>query len=237
MQSAVASTYLCVIPARGGSKGIPRKNLRVVGGRPLIEWTIRHALAVTERPVRVVVSTDDEGIREVAIASGAEAPFLRPAELSSDSASTEAAIAHALESLRALDGYEPTSLMLLQPTSPVRRDGFVDQAIQRFEQVPDAQSLVAVTELHPFIWRYADDAVPEYDPTKRPMRQDIAPDDHLYTETGSIYLTTVAAFERSHCRVSGHTVLFLTSKLESIDIDTEEDLNLADAILSNRTFA
>jgi len=223
-------SYLCVVPARGGSKGVTRKNLRTVGGRPLLAWTIAHAQEPGGDHIRIFVSSDDPEICATAIEWGGEAPVRRPAELATDSAATELVIAHALEALDRLDGYRPTAIVLLQPTSPVRRAGAVARAIHHFES-SGADSLVSVTELHPFTWRDLDNAVPDYDPLRRPMRQDLGPEDHRYLENGSIYITRTAAFEHSGCRISGATVLFPMSKLESIDVDTEDDLLLADAIL------
>ena len=125
---------LCVIPVRGGSKGIPRKNLRDVGGKPLVVWTIEQALEAKD--VRVVVSTEDEEIASVARAAGAEV-IDRPAELAQDTTATEPVIVHAMDYLRDKEGYEPEFVMLLQATSPVRRPGTMDHRPRRQELTPD----------------------------------------------------------------------------------------------------
>ena len=123
-------SVLAVIPARGGSKGIPRKNLREVAGKPLIVWTIEQALAA--RPTMdVVVSTDDAEIAEVARAAGARVPFLRPAELAQDTTATEPVVLHALAQARA-EGSHPQAVMLLQATSPVRLPGTLTRALDEF---------------------------------------------------------------------------------------------------------
>ena len=119
---------LCVVPARGGSKGVPGKNLREVAGKPLLVWTVEQARAA--RPaLDVVVSTDDEQIAEVARAAGAAVPFLRPPELARDTTPTEPVVRHALEAARAA-GAAPDAVMLLQATSPVRLPGTIDRAVR-----------------------------------------------------------------------------------------------------------
>ena len=110
---------VAIIPARGGSRGIPRKNLRVIAGKPLLAYTIEHALA-TPSIDRVVVSTDDVEIGTVAARHGAEVIW-RPAEISGDRASSEAALLHALDELAARDDYRPDLVVMLQATSPLRR--------------------------------------------------------------------------------------------------------------------
>lgn len=222
-------SYLAVIPARGGSKGIPGKNGRLVGGRSLLEWSVRHALA-SERVGRVVVSTDDEALAGLARAAGAEVPFLRPPELATDEAPTEPAILHAVERLGA-DGYRPDAVVLLQPTSPVRRPGRIDRAIAQLED-EGADSLVGVSEVHPFTWRHgADGAVPTYDPRARPRRQDLAPGERLFVENGSIYVTATDLLERTGCRLGGRIALHEMDAAEAIDVDDEAQLQVVDALL------
>lgn len=136
---------MALIPARGGSKGIPRKNLADLGGRPLIEWTIRAALACP-RLERVIVSTDDEEIASVARACGAEVPFLRPAEFSGDTASAVEVIQHALTASLSTTGAAWDAVAYLQPTSPFRKEGQLDEALTLYEKSrPDTLvSVVAV---------------------------------------------------------------------------------------------
>lgn len=135
---------VAVIPARGGSKSIPRKNVRAFAGRPLIEWSIAAALAA-ESVDRVIVSTDDPAIRELAVACGAEAPFLRPAPLARDDTTDFPVIAHAIDWLSANDRYDTSTVVQLRPTSPVRPHGLIDEAVSRLESEPGADSLRAVT--------------------------------------------------------------------------------------------
>jgi CMP-N,N'-diacetyllegionaminic acid synthase len=135
---------LALIPARGGSKGVPRKNIRPVAGRPLIAYTIDHALAA-RTVTRTIVSTDDEEIAEAARAAGAEVPFLRPAALAQDHSTDLEAFRHALEWLRDEDGYEPELVVHLRPTNPIRRPERIDEAVELMLADPDADSLRSVS--------------------------------------------------------------------------------------------
>lgn len=147
---------LALIPARGGSKGIPRKNLLHVGGRPLIEWSIEAALEATLVD-RVIVSTDDDEIAEVARRAGAEVPFIRPAELAQDLTTDLPVFQHALEWLSAHESYRPAAVAHLRPTSPARRPGLIDTAVAMLIDHPEADSVRSVTTptVTPYkMWRF-----------------------------------------------------------------------------------
>ncbi len=116
-----------VITARGGSKGVPGKNLRPAGGKPLIAWTIEAARSARQID-RVIVSTDSEEIRAVALQCGAEAPFLRPAELAQDNTPGVAPVIHAAQWLAQHQNYSPDCILLLQPTSPFRGSEDIDNS-------------------------------------------------------------------------------------------------------------
>lgn len=140
----MSEPVLGLVPARGGSKGIPRKNLLPVAGRPLIAHTIEHARA--SRGIgRVVVSTDDEEIAAVARECGAEVPFLRPADLARDDSPDIDVFRHALEWLRVHEGYEPELVVHLRPTMPVRRVEVIDDAIALLASRPDADAVRSVS--------------------------------------------------------------------------------------------
>jgi N-acylneuraminate cytidylyltransferase len=223
---------LCVVPARGGSKGVPRKNLRVVGGKPLIVWTLEQALS--GRPAMdVVVSTDDEEIADVARSAGALVPFLRPAELAHDTTPTEPVVRHAIAAARAADA-APDAVMLLQATSPVRLPGTVSRAVAQLEAT-GVDSLVGVVPQAPFLWTPGSaDAGPTaaYDITARPRRQDLTPATMRYRETGSLYLTRTWVYDELDNRIGGRIGLFVMDELEGIDVDTELDLEVADRTLT-----
>jgi CMP-N,N'-diacetyllegionaminic acid synthase len=221
---------LCIIPARGGSRGVPRKNLRVVAGKPLIAWTILQATAARAID-RVVVSTDDTEIADVARRYGAEVPFLRPAELATDVAPTEPVLIHVVDELERCEGYCPKSVVLLQPTCPVRKPGSIDRAIARFVE-ERADSLLSVREIHPFLWSDESDPKARYDFINRPRRQDVAIKDRLFEETGSIYVTDVGLLLATRNRLGGKVALFAMDAEESWDIDTESDFAVAEALLA-----
>ena len=134
---------LALIPARGGSKGIPRKNIRDYGGAPLIAWSIAAALRA-ETVTRVIVSTDDEEIAAVAREWGAETPFLRPAELAQDDTTDYPVFRHALDWLAAHENYRPEVVVQLRPTSPVRPIHLVDDAVQLLFEHPFADCVRGV---------------------------------------------------------------------------------------------
>lgn len=223
--TTAATRILCVIPARGGSKGIPRKNLRDLGGKPLIVWTIEQALAV-QTPLTVLVSTDDEEIAMVSRGAGAVVPFLRPAELAADDTPTEPVVLHAIEQQRAA-GAEPDLIMLLQATSPVRRPGTLDRAIAEF-YATEVDSLVGVVPQAPFLWWSTDPPTADYDVGHRQRRQDLTPQTLRYRETGSLYLTRTEIYRQQHNRLGGRIGLFVMAEDEGIDIDTELDFELAE---------
>jgi CMP-N,N'-diacetyllegionaminic acid synthase len=225
---------LCLIPARGGSKGIPRKNLREVAGKPLIVWTLEQALATGG--MDVVVSTDDREIAAVATAAGAEVPFLRPAELAGDTAATEPVVLHAIDAMTDL-GRAPDAVLLLQATSPVRLPGTLNRAKVEFADT-GVDSLVGVVPHPPFLWRLGQDgAAPraEYDVDHRLRRQDMTPTDLRYRETGSLYLTRTELYRTPGNRLGGRIGLFVMDELEGVDVDTELDLALAERKLAELT--
>jgi CMP-N-acetylneuraminic acid synthetase len=134
---------LALIPARGGSKGIPRKNIRPFAGYPLIAYSIAAAIQ-TQNAIRVIVSTDDQEIAEVARHFGAETPFLRPAELAADRTTDLPVFQHALHWLAEHEHYHPEMVLHLHATSPVRPRGFVDQAIRLLRENPEVECVRSV---------------------------------------------------------------------------------------------
>jgi N-acylneuraminate cytidylyltransferase len=178
---------------------------------------------------RVVVSTDDGDIAEVAREAGAEVPYLRDLSLAGDSTPTEPVLIDALQRLAALDGYRPRAVMLMQATSPIRRPGTVTRAIEQFEaEQPD--SLVAVCPSSPFLWR--DNAESFYDISHRHLRQDLPDDERVWRETGSLYITKTEVLEREGNRLAGAVALFRMNDDEAVDIDTEADFALAEVLIA-----
>lgn len=222
--------YLGLIPARGGSKRIPRKNLVKLGGKPLIAYSIESGLR-SKKIARVVVSTDDEEIAAAAKAWGADAPFLRPRRLAGDLSPALDAVLHAVAQIEK-DGRRVDAVVLLQPTSPFRPRGLVDACIARFEQTrADTLTTVYDTAQHPFhAWRLRDDGfiVPFH-----PMRYQSISRSRLprsFAETGDVYIIGRAALRRK--KLYGRRVVpFLVDPRTSVDIDTFEDLEKARRLL------
>jgi N-acylneuraminate cytidylyltransferase/CMP-N,N'-diacetyllegionaminic acid synthase len=221
-----SKNVLGIIPARGGSKGIPRKNIKELHDRPLIKYSITAALE-SDAIGRTIVTTDDEEIADVAAAAGAEVPFMRPASLAEDETPTEPVIEHALTELdESFDEF-----VLLQPTSPLRTAEHIDAAVNTYRST-GAKSLVSVYEDHSYRWGYTEDGATQlnYD-GDRSRRQDKSSE---YVENGAIYMTDVEAFLETASFTAGRTELYEMSELDSIDIDEPVDMRLAALLLEER---
>ena len=219
---AVSRGALVLIPARGGSKGIPGKNLQQVGGVPLVCRSIRAAKA-SNGVGRVVVSTDDDAIAEAAAAEGAGV-IRRPAAIAGDTASSESALLHALELLEQQGPLE-TELVFLQCTSPFTTGEQIDAVLSAL-QADDCHSSFAVSPWHGFLWR-ADGRSINHDPAQpRPRRQDLEP---AFLETGAIYAMDVGAFRRCGNRVCPPTRPVVLEQVGP-EIDTADDLALCRSI-------
>lgn len=221
---------IAIIPARGGSKGVPRKNLRLLAGKPLIAYTIEHALQARQVN-RTIVSTEDAEIAKVARQYGAEV-VMRPPELATDTASAESVLLHVLSFLEQTEGYAPSLVVLLQPTSPLRQPNDIDNAIDTLSAA-GADSLFSGCRSHNFYWRL-EDGQPisaNYDYRHRPRRQDFTPE---YIENGSIYVTKTKVLKQHGNRLGGRITSYEMNPLDSFQIDTEEDLLLLEQLLSLR---
>ena len=211
---------VAIIPARGGSKGVKGKNLRPVGGVPLITRAVDTARASSMIDA-VVVSTDDKRIADVAADAGAEI-VARPARLSTDTASSELALLNTLERL----GHVP---VFIQATSPFIRVADLDIAVHR---VLDGACDVAFSAVrtHAFLWEAAAGGVVgvNHDLRYRRRRQDRAPQ---YQETGAFYVMRTAGFLESHHRFFGTVAVALTDPRFAVEIDDEADLEVADALV------
>lgn len=222
---------LAIIPARGGSKGISRKNVRPLCGKPLLGWTIEAARAA-RRVDRVVVSTDDAEIAEVARRYGAEVVD-RPARLAGDAASSEAALLHALEHLCATEGYRPDLVVFLQCTAPLTLPDDIDGTVEALER-ERADTALAVVPFHYFLWRRdlsGDGVGIDHDKRARPLRQERAPQ---YLEAGAIYVMRAAGFLEAKHRFFGKTALYEIPAHRRWEIDEPVDLEVAETLLRAR---
>lgn len=228
--SSAGPSVLAVVTARGGSKGLPGKNIRPLGGRALIAWTVEAGLKA--RAVdRLILSTDDPEIAEAGRAAGAEVPFLRPAHLASDAASSADVLHHALE---ACPGHDV--VLLLQPTSPLRGAGDIDAAFAAMTAA-GAESCTSVSAVEKSPWlMYRLDGAGRLDRLLPPppgglRRQDLPA---VYALNGALYFRTVESFRRTGQLVDETTLAHVMSAEASVDIDTIEDFERAEAILARR---
>jgi N-acylneuraminate cytidylyltransferase len=218
---------LGVIPARGGSKGLPGKNILPVRGRPLLAWTADAALAARGID-HVVVSSDNDAILAVARGLGAEA-LRRPAHLATDTASTIDVVMHALDSLPGHD-----VVVVLQPTSPLRTGADIDAAMDRFAAAR-APACVSVCEAEqsPY-WMYrlaaAQTLEPVLDvPAETTRRQDLPT---VYALNGAVYIADASWLRRSRAFVTRETVAHVMPAERSLDIDTQRDFDLFEKIVT-----
>ena len=224
------SEVVAIILARGGSKGVPFKNLVTVGDRPLIEHTLERARAVPTIS-RVFVSTDSPEIAAVSEKLGAEIVW-RPAELCDDLASSESGLLHCLDHISSTTGVEPRLVVFLQPTSPLRSAEHIQQAISQLES-EGADSLFSAGPLQGLAWKVGKSGVEpvSYDPQNRMRRQD-APE--YLAENGSIYVFKPWVLRESNCRLGGRIVPFRMDAQDSFEVDEIGDIAVVDFLLRQR---
>ena len=225
---------LALITARGGSKGLPRKNIKPLLGKPLIAWTVEQAKN-SKYIDKVVVSTDDEEIAEISKKYGAEVPFLRPKELARDDSPTIDAIIHAINWFEERGEFFDI-LILLQPTSPLRTTEDIDNAIELFLNNKDALSLISVKENeHPPFWsleienKFLKPLFGEEYFKKR--RQELP---KSYMPNGAIFISYVDILKKYKTFYTPKTIAYIMPPERSIDIDNEFDFLLAEFILKNK---
>jgi N-acylneuraminate cytidylyltransferase len=231
-----APRVVAVIPARGGSKGLPRKNLRPLGGHPLLAWSIAAGRASAAVDA-VIVSTDDEEIAATARACGAEVPFLRPHELARDDTPDLPVFEHALGWLAAEHGRAPEILVQLRPTSPLRPSGLVDEALALLRSHPEADSLRAVTSPSqtPYkMWRLRGSFLA---PLLGSMDEELfnSPRQRLpalYWQTGHLDLVRASTILELRSMTGRNVLAFPVDPRYALDIDSLDQLELAEWLLA-----
>ncbi|HZW03244.1 MAG TPA: acylneuraminate cytidylyltransferase family protein [Anaerolineaceae bacterium] len=227
---------LALIPARGGSKGVPRKNIRPVAGKPLLAYTIETALAARGLFHRVIVSTDDEEIAAVARQYGAEVPFLRPADLAGDRIPMIPVIQHAIRFVEEQDQIRLDWVMLLQPTAPFRTAEDLARAAElaRRGGCDSVISVVQVFAHHPILMkRIEDDRLVPYCIAEKEgtRRQDYQPP--AYMRNGAIYLSRRAVLMGGS--IWGQAICpYVMPEERSVNVDSELDLKLVELMLAER---
>ncbi|MGC9318934.1 MAG: cytidylyltransferase domain-containing protein [Armatimonadota bacterium] len=217
---------VAVIPARGGSKAIPLKNIQPVAGRPLIAYVIEACLE-SEVVDRTIVSTDHQRIAEVAREWGAEVPFMRPEELAGDLVTLDPVIYHAVTALEESDGEEIDVVLTVQPTCPLLRPETIDRSVRRLME-GGFDSVILLKEIRHLYWRKVNG---QFTPlfAKRANRQELDP---LYSETGAVFASRRSVITPEN-RLGTNIGHIIGSDEEAIDIDTEIDLRLAELVIQN----
>lgn len=216
---------LGIIPARGGSKSLPLKNIKELCGKPLILYTIE-AVTKTQLVTRLIVSTDNEHIAKISEGYGCEV-IRRPSALATDTSPTEDALIHALETLKQKENFWPDIVLTLEPTSPFRTPDLIDRCIKIFEE-EDVDSVIGVVESRSPYWKMAHGRFePLFSHTRRP-RQDR---ELLYQEKGTIYATHTDILIRKKSVIGDKLFPMVVSEQESIDINTMSDFHIAEALM------
>lgn len=224
--------FLCVIPARGGSKGIPDKNIKLLCGMPLIHYTIHAAREVFD-DADIIVSTDSEDIKSVAESTGLYVPFLRPAELATDESGSHEVLIHCLQKVCDMNrAYK--SVVLLQPTSPFRTANHIKQAMQLYDENDDnCEMLVSVTKAksNPFFNQYIEKDEGFLKPlmSNRSARRQDCP--AVFSYNGAIYIIKAQSLIEKHLHALDFVRKYLMDDLSSLDIDTPFDWMVAESLV------
>ena len=231
---------LALIPARGGSKSVPRKNLINLLGKPMIAWAIEHALAA-KHISRVIVTTDDEEIASIAREYGAEVPFMRPPELAGDLSTDIEFHRHAIEWLRVNEGYTPDMVINLRPTPPARNPKIIDRAIEIFAGHPEADSLrsVHLSKQSPFkMWTISEigwmQPVAPLPNITEPYNQPRQSLPLVYWQDGYIDITRPHVIINKNS-TTGDTILPFFIEEVATDIDYPEEIEMVTQQLRDRT--
>lgn len=218
---------IAIIPARGGSKGVPNKNIRPINGLHLVSYTINAALQ-SKFVDKVIVSTDSKRIMNISLSFGASVPFLRPKYLATDQSKTIDSVLYTLERL-SKDGENFDSVILLQPTSPLRTTNDIDSAIEFFYEHDEDLVSIHRVDVNPFLFRTLKEncVVPIMNMPSTIRRQDLPP---IYKVDGSIYINKVSRLDKN-TSLNDNRLGFVIDKMHSLDIDSYFDLKEARRLL------
>ena len=214
--------FLAIIPARGGSKSVPLKNIKPLCGKPLLAYTIEVAQSCPALN-RLIVSTDHDKIARMAQDLACEV-MMRPSELATDEASTEEALIHVLDSLSQKEGYHPDVVLVLEPTSPLRTAETINKCIKILENC-DADSVIGVVETHSNYGQILNDRFQFFFPNQPRRRQDRKP---IYKESSTIYGIRTEVLKRKKSVLGDRLYPLIVPKIEAIDINDALDFDLAE---------
>ena len=228
---------LALVPARGGSKGLPGKNVRPMLGKPLIAWSVRHALEAGCVD-KVVVSTDSAEAAAAAKAAGAEAPFMRPAELAADTATSADVIIHAVEFLEKR-GEKFDTLVLLEPTSPLREPSDITAALDLLAAHPSATAVISVAKAEGSHPEFCVEVNSASKLISRPGKAGFVPKRRqeikdLYYFEGTIYISDIETFKAKRTFVHEGTLGYEVPRWKAVEIDELSDFICAEALLKAR---
>ncbi|MDH6632074.1 UNVERIFIED_ORG: pseudaminic acid cytidylyltransferase [Lelliottia amnigena] len=223
---------IALIPARGGSKRLPDKNIKQLHGKPLIAWTIEAAI-LSQLFDKVIVSTDSEKISEVAKHYGAEVPFIRPAEISGDTASTADVVKHAIDFINKNYAASVETICLLQPTSPLRNSSHIEEAYKLYAR-KNANSVISVCELeHPIqLCNTLDNNLSMNDFISSENIRRSQDYDKYYRLNGAIYIFNSCHVNNIAGIYDSKSYAYVMDRFSSIDIDVKEDFMLAEALMT-----
>ena len=223
---------LAIIPARGGSKRIPHKNIKLLNGKPLFVYTIEAALQ-SKKITHTVLSTDDKGIADIAAKAGLQNIIIRPAELATDEASVIPVLEHAVTTFGGKHG-KIHNVVLLNPTSPLRTSAHIDEALRFFEK-SGFDTLLSLCQSPDFFWRKSNMMLYplNYDIKHRPRKQDYFPG---YKENGAIYIAKRDFLMEYHNFLGGLIGCYVMPVEYSIDVDTSFDFWLCEQIIKNKEY-
>jgi CMP-N-acetylneuraminic acid synthetase len=222
---------IAIIPARGGSKGIPHKNICLLAGKPLIAHTIETALAAKSIN-RVIVSTDDPLVGSVSKQCGVEVVW-RPADICGDSASSESALLHVLSHFEQLEGYNPDLVVFLQCTSPLTTPEDIDGTVQALID-EEADTALTVAPFHYFLWKQNTKGTAigiNHNKYYRQIRQEL---NSQFIETGAVYVMRCDGFKRDRHRFFGKTTTYIMPQERCLEIDEVIDFRIAEMLLTQR---
>lgn len=223
---------IAIIPARGGSKGLPGKNIRILNGIPLIAYSIRAALK-SKRVSRIIVSTDDQDIAAIGKEYGAEIPFMRPEYLATDTARAIDVYNYTIDRLEKEDGVKINDFLILQPTSPLRNEAHIDEAVELFYR-KDADSVLSYCkEFHPINWhRYIKEDF-KIEPGLENSLKNRQVDRATYFPNGAIYIFKREILSKGKY-VTDNSYAYIMEKNESVDVDYLEDFEYAEYLMKKK---
>lgn len=227
---------LAIIPARGGSKGLPGKNIRHLGDKPLIAYTVEAALKSTSID-RVIVSTDSDEIADVSRKAGAEVPFIRPADLATDEARAQDVYVHACEFMESSYGIDVAKFVVLLPTSPFRKAEHIDEAVSLLRG-NDAETVISVCKANKpatwFLYMDRNGYVVNCGFDKKSASGNRQQNMDYYIPNGAIYVLDYLLLKHKGTYYSENTIGYEMDRYSSIDIDCLEDLEYAEFILNRK---